>query len=131
MHEGISLKNVTFVIKQNVTVTSASTSGRIKARRYPFSSAAQGQAVQRRSRSRTYLVGDEALVADGDGGLDALGELGVDAARVGEARAHRVGPRRRLVMKFQMWALEMVPDEALSLQLEYLAVILSHNSLEK
>ena len=42
MHEGISLKNVMFVIKQNVTVTSASTSGRIKARRYPFSSKPQG-----------------------------------------------------------------------------------------
>ena len=49
-------------------------------------------------RTLTYLVGDEALVADGDGGLDALGELGVDAARVGEARTHRHGPRRRLGM---------------------------------
>ena len=50
---------------------------------------------------RTYLVWDEALVAHGDGGLrglDALGELGVDAARVGEARTHRHGPRRRLGM---------------------------------
>ena len=46
---------------------------------------------------RTYLVWDEALVAHGDGGLrglDALGELGVDA----EVRAHGHGPRRSLRM---------------------------------
>ena len=46
---------------------------------------------------RTYLVWDEALVADGDGGLrglDALGELGVDA----EVRAHGHGPRGSLRM---------------------------------
>ena len=69
---------------------------------------------RRRSRSLTYLVGDEALVADGEGGLDALGELGVDAARVGEARAHRIGPRGRLDMQCQIRALEIAPDEGLS-----------------